>query len=82
MHYSGLPLIRTNIATKVAREMQWFLLGSIVLSAILLLISFRSFSAMGLSLAVVIIGVLWSLGTMVLMGYKITILNALIPHWW
>lgn len=79
MHYSGLPLIRTNIATKVAREMQWFLLGSIILSAILLLISFRSFSAMGLSLAVVIIGVLWSLGTMVLMGYKITILNALIP---
>lgn len=79
MHYSGLPLIRTNIATKVAREMQWFLLGSIILSAFLLLISFRSFSAMGLSLAVVIIGVLWSLGTMVLMGYKITILNALIP---
>lgn len=79
MHYSGLPLVRTNIATKVAREMQWFLLGSIILSAILLLISFRSFSAMGLSLAVVIIGVLWSLGTMVLMGYKITILNALIP---
>jgi hypothetical protein len=79
MHYSGLPLIRTNIATKVAREMQWFLLGSIILSAILLLISFRSFSAMGMSLAVVIIGVLWSLGTMVLMGYKITILNALIP---
>lgn len=79
MHYSGLPLIRTNIATKVASEMQWFLLGSILLSAILLLISFRSFSAMGLSLAVVIIGVLWSLGTMVLMGYKITLLNALIP---
>lgn len=79
MHYSGLPLIRTNIATKVAREMQWFLLGSVVLSAILLLVSFRSFSAMSMSLAVVIIGVLWSLGTMVLMGYKITILNALIP---
>ncbi len=79
MHYSGLPLIRTNIATKVASEMQWFLLGSILLSAVLLLISFRSFSAMGLSLAVVIIGVLWSLGTMVLMGYKITLLNALIP---
>ncbi|MDF2187135.1 MMPL family transporter [Paraflavitalea sp. CAU 1676] len=79
MHYSGLPLIRTNIATKVAREMQWFLLGSILLSAVLLLICFRSFSAMSLSLAVVIIGVLWSLGTMVLYGYKITILNALIP---
>jgi predicted RND superfamily exporter protein len=79
MHYSGLPLIRTNIATKVAKEMQWFLLGSILLSAVLLLICFRSFSVMFLSLAVVIIGVICSLGTIEWMGYKITLLNALIP---
>ena len=79
MHYSGLPLIRTNVATKVAREMQWFLLGSILLSAIILLIFFRSFSATALSLAVVIIGVIWSMGTLEWMGYKISLLNALIP---
>ena len=79
MHYSGLPLIRTNVATKVAREMQWFLLGSIILSAIILLIFFRSFSATALSLAVVIIGVVWSMGTLEWMGYKISLLNALIP---
>lgn len=79
MHYSGLPLIRTNMATRIADEMRWFLAGSIVLSAIILLIFFRSFSAVLLSLSVVIIGVLWSLGTMHLMGYSITLLNALIP---
>lgn len=79
MHYSGLPLIRTNLATKVAAEMQWFLLGSIILSAIILLIFFRSFSATAISLAVVIIGVIWSLGTIEWLGYKITLLNALIP---
>lgn len=79
MHYSGLPLIRTNMATRVADEMRWFLVGSIVLSAIILLLFFRSFSATLLSLAVVIIGVLWSLGTMHLFGYSITLLNALIP---
>lgn len=32
-----------------------------------------------LSLAVVIIGVLWSFGTLELLGYKITLLTALIP---
>jgi predicted RND superfamily exporter protein len=32
-----------------------------------------------LSIVVVGIGVVWSLGTMVLMGYKITLLTALIP---
>jgi predicted RND superfamily exporter protein len=79
MHYSGLPLIRTNMATKIAAEMQWFLLGSILLSAIILLLFFRSFSATLLSLAVVIIGVIFSLGTIEWLGYKITLLNGLIP---
>jgi predicted RND superfamily exporter protein len=67
------------MATRIADEMRWFLVGSIVLSAVILLIFFRSLSATLLSLAVVIIGVLWSLGTMHLFGYNITLLNALIP---
>ena len=79
MHYSGLPLIRTNLATKVASEMQLFLLGSIILSAIILLIFFRSFSATAISLAVVIIGVIWCMGTIEWMGYKITLLTGVIP---
>ena len=79
MHYSGLPLIRTNMATKVATETKWFLFGSVVLSALILLLFFRSVSTMLVSLAVVVIGVVFSLGTMDLFGYKITLLNALIP---
>jgi uncharacterized protein len=79
MHFSGLPLIRTNMATKVASEMKWFLLGSVLLSALILLIFFRSLSNMILSLFVVIIGVVFSLATMHMFGYKITLLNALIP---
>ncbi len=79
MRFSGLPLIRTNMATKVATEMKWFLLGSVLLSALILLVFFRSLSNMVLSLLVVIIGVVFSLATMHLFGYKITLLNALIP---
>jgi predicted RND superfamily exporter protein len=79
MHYSGLPLIRTNLATKVAAEMQLFLLGSIILSAIILLIFFRSISATAISLAVVIIGVIWCMGTIEWLGYKITLLTGVIP---
>lgn len=79
MHFSGLPLIRTNMATRIANEMQWFLFGSVMLSAVILLIFFRSLSSTFLSLFVVVCGVLWSLGTMHLLGYSITLLNALIP---
>ncbi len=62
VHFSGLPLIRTNMATKVATEMKWFLLGSVLLSALILLIFFRSLSNMILSLVVVIIGVVFQSG--------------------
>lgn len=79
MHLSGLPLIRTVMADRIQQEMRWFLVGSILLSALILLVFFRSVSATLLSLAVVIIGVIWSLGTMQLLGYKITLLTALIP---
>ena len=78
-HLSGLPLIRTLVADRIKREMKWFLLGSLGLSALILLIFFRSVSTMFLSLAVVITGVLWSLGVLYLFGYKITLLTALIP---
>lgn len=79
MHLSGLPYIRTILADRIKKEMVWFLFGSLLLCAITLFLFFRSFSAMLMSLAVVAMGVIWSLGTMVLMGQKITLLTALIP---
>ena len=79
VHISGLPFIRTIMADRIKEEMLWFLVGSLVLSAITLLLFFRSISATIMSLAVVLMGVIWSLGTMVLLGQKITLLTALIP---
>lgn len=79
MRYSGLPLIRTQVADRMKIEMKWFLIGSVLLSAFILLLFFRSLSTMFLSLAVVLIGVVWSIGTLDLLGYKITLLTVLIP---
>ena len=79
LRYSGLPHIRTYMTTRINAEMRLFLLGSILFSALILFLFFRSFSTTVLSLAVVIIGVIWSLGTLQLFGFKITLLSALIP---
>ncbi|MEP7373600.1 MAG: MMPL family transporter [Chitinophagaceae bacterium] len=79
VYLSGLPLIRTELSTRIADEMKWFLLASVVLSALILLLFFRSVGSMLLSLGVVIMGVVWSMGTMHLFSYKITLLTALIP---
>ena len=66
-------------AIPIKTETNFFLIGSVVLSALILLVFFRSLSAMLLSLAVVGIGVVWSVGFLQLMGYKLSILTALIP---
>ena len=79
VHISGLPYIRTILADRIKKEMLWFLIGSLLLSAVTLFLFFRSLSATLLSLSVVIMGVIWSFGTMVLLGQKITLLTALIP---
>lgn len=78
-HYSGLPLIRTIMATKVQSEMKLFLIMSFVLTALILALFFRSFMAVVASMLVVAAGVVWSLGTIHLLDYKITLLTALIP---
>ncbi|HLK30487.1 MAG TPA: MMPL family transporter [Puia sp.] len=79
VYLSGSPLIRTNMATRVATETKWFLTGFVLLSAFILFLFFRSFSTMLLSVTVVIIGVVFSLGSIHWFGYKISLLNALIP---
>src|SRR6185312_13149998 len=78
-HISGLPLIRTEVADRIAREMKWFVIGSLALSALILLLMFRSASTTLLSLTVVVAGVIWSVGIMQILGHKITLLSALIP---
>lgn len=76
---SGLPLIRTISSDRIQKEMRFFLIGSLVLSALILLLFFRSFSVTILSLLVVLIGVIWSVGFLYLCGFQLTILSALVP---
>lgn len=79
IHYSGLPHIRTQMANKVQHEVRLFLMLSFALTAVILLIFFRSILAVLTSMIVVAIGVIWSFGTLTLLGYKITILTGMIP---
>ncbi|WP_233164598.1 RND family transporter [Pedobacter sp. ASV28] len=79
VHLSGLPYIRTATSKLISNEFILFLGLSILVSALILVIFFRSFSAVFFPILVVIMGVVWSVGTLVLFGYEITILTGLIP---
>lgn len=78
-HYSGLPFIRTKMSMKVQDELLKFTLISILITALILWFFFRSFPTLLLSLTVVLVGVAWCLGILVLLGFKITMFVALLP---
>lgn len=78
LHYSGLPYIRTAVSQKILAEMKMFLFLALGVTAFILLVFFRSFYAVLFPMLVVILGVVWSFGTLELFGYKITILTSLI----
>jgi predicted RND superfamily exporter protein len=78
VHYSGLPFIRTEFAEALKGEMRLILIASLLLTSIILFIFFRSFSTVLFSVLVVFAGVAWALGILFLLGYKISMLSALI----
>ena len=79
MHYSGLPFVRTVMASKVADEIKIFTYLAILITALFIFIFFKFISAVVFSLIVVLIGVFCTLGSIHLFGYRISILTGLIP---
>ena len=79
VHLSGLPYIRTEFSSKVSGEVILFTLLAVAITGLILLVFFRSVRVMLISLVVVLMGVAWSVGFIVLFGYKISLLTGLIP---
>ena len=79
VHYSGLPFIRTKMSQMIQQELVNFTLVSMLLTSLILLFFFRSFPTITFSLLTVIIGVIWCMGILVLLGFKITMFVGLLP---
>ena len=79
LRYVGLPYIRTEVNGSVKSELILFLVLSICVTAIILLLFFRSWDAVVFPLIIIVVVVIWSLGTLGILGYKITILTGLLP---
>jgi predicted RND superfamily exporter protein len=79
LHYAGLPFIRTVVASALKREMNIFLIASALVTGVIMFVFFRSFRAVLFSMIIIGILVVWVLGSIVLFGYKISLLSSLIP---
>ncbi|MBC3756776.1 MMPL family transporter [Hyunsoonleella sp. SJ7] len=76
---SGMPYIRTKNAENIIGEIGKFVLAAMLVTSLIFFFFFRSFRATFISLIVVCIGVMWTLGIIGLLKYEITVLTALIP---
>jgi len=79
VHISGLPFIRTDTVNRAKKETILFTVLAAIVSSIILFIFFKSFRVLAVALSQVIISVIWSWGTLGLLGYKITTLTGIIP---
>jgi predicted RND superfamily exporter protein len=79
MHFAGLPHIRVVMSKRVVSEMYIFIGLAIAVTSLLLFVFFRSFRVVAFCNLVVFTAVIWSLGSIALMGFKLSILMALIP---
>ena len=76
---SGMPYVRTLNAENILNEMKFFVFIAILVTALIFFLFFKSIKATVISILVVLIGVMWALGTIGLFEYEITVLTALIP---
>lgn len=79
LRVSGMPYIRTINAENMKGEIGLFIAAALLITSLIFFLFFRSFRATYISIFILIIGVMWSFGTLGLFHYKITILTAIIP---
>ncbi|MEO6175569.1 MAG: MMPL family transporter [Flavobacterium circumlabens] len=79
LRVSGMPYIRTINADNMKGEIGLFIGAALFTVSLIFFFFFRSFRATFISICILIVGVIWSFGTLGLFHYKITVLTAIIP---
>ena len=79
IHISGHPYIRTETMIITKAEVKIFIILALLVCVGFLYFFFRSFKIIGVTLLVVGISVVWAIGLMGILDYKITILTAMVP---
>jgi predicted RND superfamily exporter protein len=79
LRVSGMPYIRTINAENMKGEIGLFIGAALFITSLIFFLFFRSYRATFISICILILGVMWSFGTLGLFHYKITILTAVIP---
>lgn len=76
---TGTPIIMQTTKDALIKDVPKFLSMSFLVILVVLFLSFRSVRSILLPLLVVCLGTLWTVGTMVLLGFKLTVASIMVP---
>lgn len=79
LYYSGSPMLVSAISNLMRKDLTTLLPIAFLLIAVVLFISFRSVKGVFLPLLTASIAIIWTLGTMSLLGYKMSMISNNIP---
>ena len=79
VRYSGLPYTRERMMTMVRDELIIFAIISLIIVAIIFMVFFRTIKTTLFAILIVAVGVVWTLATMAMIGYELTMLSGMLP---
>jgi len=79
VYLTGAPVFLQKTKAALLEDVPKFLIMSIVVILLILFLSFRSLRSMALPLIVVGLGTLWTMGTMRLLGFSLTVVSIMVP---
>ncbi len=79
LRYAGLPVLRATLFNILFNEIILFLGLAILVTALILLVIFRSWVSVIYPLIVVGVIIAWALGIQGILGYKMTMITGIIP---
>ncbi|MGA9270960.1 MAG: MMPL family transporter, partial [Lutimonas sp.] len=79
LYYIGSPMLITYIAQLMKKDLSSLLPVALILIALILFVSFRTWSGVILPLMTAIISIVWTLGLMALLGFSMSMISNNIP---
>ena len=79
LYYIGSPMLVTYISDLMRKDLTTLLPIAFLVIAIILFLSFRSFSGVILPILIAVISIVWSLGSMAFLGIKMSMISNNIP---
>ena len=79
LYFSGLPMMMNDVSDLIVKDLSTLLPIVFLIIGLVLLLSFRSVRGVVLPLVVAAISVVWTIGSMAVFGYDMTMISNTIP---